>query len=715
MKVHDEIETLTDVYLAGGLEAGERQEIEEHAASCDACAAVLRDAKEFHGWVSGSSAPGAPPTGLEDRIIANLRAATPGARRWPRAPRLIKFLGGIAALFIFIVIGGLFTGSNDGTGLLQRMTFASHGSSLESSLADEHDRWKSVEQSRGPGAGEIMAGYKNELQRNITALNSLGIGQDDLAVAGGGGAGYRGPQGGRAGDRKSGKDAALKNYAEGKTLSGSPAPATPAPMEEPMLADHNESLEKFAGEMDSADKAPALKPGDPEPPVRDDRKIIRNADLHLEVEKYEDAYKAIGEISRAKKGFISGASTTKLANGKIRATVILRIPPEKFEEALADLGKLGNVRHQAITTADVTKQYLDLESRLKSKETLVERLKKVLLEGRGTVKELMEVEVQMGATIEQIEAIKGELKYYNDLVGMSTITMQVSEKDLGLPFEYVQTMQATIGVTDPDADAVYANAQKAILDAGGQVAESRMTRANDDSASGYVRGKVDAEKFPALRETLKRLAKHVDQDTVNQQQTGRGGQGDAKPGAPVRKEQAVVDFTVNTPPIVSTRQAAITIEAAPAGSAYQDARKEVEAAGGKILAGSLTDKTGGATAFVRAQVDAEKFPALVEKFKALGKVKNATVKQDEPGAESGRPPLYREKGDIVLEILTPAPLLTEEQGFGRVVRETFAKSIAGVLWSIEKLFVGIALAGPWIVLAILVILLWRRARRPKTA
>jgi glycine cleavage system regulatory protein len=486
-------------------------------------------------------------------------------------------------------------------------------------------------------------------------------------------------------------------------------------MEESRLADHNESLEKFAGEMDSADKAPAQKPGDPEPPVRDDRKIIRNADLHLEVEKYEDAYKAIGEISRAKKGFIAGASTTKLANGKIRATVTLRIPPEKFEETLADLGKLGNVRHQAITTADVTKQYLDLESRLKSKETLVERLKKVLLEGRGTVKELMEVEVQMGATIEQIEAIKGELKYYNDLVGMSTITMQVSEKDMGLPFEYVQTMQATIGVTDLDADAVYANAQKAILDAGGQVAESRMTRANDDSASGYVRGKVDAEKFPALRETLKRLAKHVDQDTVNQQQTGRGGQGDAKPGAPVRKEQAVVDFTVNTPPIVSTRQAAITIEAAPAGSAYQDARKEVEAAGGKILAGSLTDKTGGATAFVRAQVDAEKFPALVEKFKSLGKVKNATVKQDEPGAESGRPPLYREKGEIVLEILTPAPLLTEEQGFGRVVRETFAKSIAGVLWSFEKLFVGIALAGPWIVLAILVILLWRRARRPKTA
>jgi dihydrofolate reductase len=51
MKVHDEIETLTDVYLAGGLEAGERQEIDDHAATCAACARILRDAQAFHGWV----------------------------------------------------------------------------------------------------------------------------------------------------------------------------------------------------------------------------------------------------------------------------------------------------------------------------------------------------------------------------------------------------------------------------------------------------------------------------------------------------------------------------------------------------------------------------------------------------------------------------------------------------------------------------------------
>ncbi|HKS16689.1 MAG TPA: DUF4349 domain-containing protein [Planctomycetota bacterium] len=747
MTVHDDIESMVDVYLAGGLDDAERRDVEEHAASCDACARTLRDAKNFHGWMKGTSAPGAPPTGLEERIIANLRSATFRRSHWPRG---MRWFAGMAAVFALVIVGGFFTGSKEERGLLQRMTVSKNPAELRT----DGYYTEGATQERGPAftrhhtesdgyagdttvEGEVVRGwgyeasgflalpteagkkhkeeFKREMERDSRSLygatsQSPPADKDKngefFSRGIGGGGGSRGPAGGRM------LDSRLKNLAEDKAPA--PAPATAAPMTDAAPAEHPAEIESLDLEKRKAGEELRNEPdGRPDaPPVVDDRKIIRNADLHLEVVEYEKAYKAIGDITRAKKGFIAGASTTKLANGKIRATVTLRIPPEKFEETLAELGQLGLVRHQAISTSDVTKQYQDLASRLKSKETLVERLKKVLLEGKGTVKELMEVEVQMGATIEQIESIKGELKYYDNLVGLSTITMQVFEKDMGLPFEYVQTLQSVIAVTDFDADARYEAAQKVILDAGGQVAESRMTRANNDSASGFVRGKVDADKFPAVRDALKKLGR-VDQDTVNQQQTGRGGQGDAKPGAPVRKEQAVIDFTVNTPPIVTTRRAMIAVEASPAETAYQQARREVEAAKGEILGGSMTDKTGGAAAFVRARVDAKDFPGLVEKLKGLGKVKSATVKQDEPGVESGEPPLLREKGEVLIEIATPAPLIPEESGLGRVLRDTFSRSVAGVLWSVEKLFVGIALAGPWIVLAIVVILVWRRARRSK--
>jgi hypothetical protein len=695
MKVHDEIESMIDVYLAGGLSPEERIMVETHARECEACTASLEDAAEFHNWMKGKAYEGAPASGLEDRIIANLRASAP-PRRWLKI-RGAKALAGIAALFVFIVIGGLVSQSDQLAEVQNKLVARSGVEDVQERgpafTRHTHDLDGYAGDTTTEGTVNL---FKSEMERGWASSQSVG------SAVGGGAGGFRGR-------------AEFKNVPADKA----PAPATEEPRmdadesDRDAMAPARKSLDAEGGEKELLDQGgmrPEADPGQP-PPVVDDRKIIRNADLHLEVDKYDDAYLKIGEITRAKKGFIAGVSTTKLANGKIRATVTLRIPPDKFEETLAELGKLGIERHRNISTADVTKQYTDLQSRLKSKETLVERLKKVLLEGKGTVKELMEVEVQMGATIEQIEQIKGELKYYDNLVGMSTITMQVFEKDMGLPFEYVQTLQSVITVRAIDADAAYAKAHQAILDAGGQVVESRMTRSNEQSASGFVRGKVDAEKFPAVRETLKALGQYVDTDTVNQQQTGRGGKGDSKPGAPVRKEQAVIDFTVNTPPIVVTRQAAISIEASPAESAYQTARQEVKNAGGEIIAGSLMDKTNGASAFVKAQIDEDKFAALVEKLKSLGKVKNATVKQDEPGSEGGRAPLLRKKGEIVIEISTPPPLIPEESGLGRVLRDTFSRSIAGLLWSVEKLFVGIALAGPWILLAILVILIWRRARR----
>ncbi len=444
-------------------------------------------------------------------------------------------------------------------------------------------------------------------------------------------------------------------------------------------------------------------------PVQDNRKIIRNADLHLEVEGYEATYTKVNEIVAAEKGFVAGANTQRLANGKIRATVTVRVPPERFEATLAKFRDLGTVRHQNITSQDVTKAYVDLQARLGAKESLVERLKKVLAEARGSVKELMEVEVQMGKTLEEIEAIKGELKYYDNLVGLSTIILQISEKDLGQPFEYVQTLQSTIGLTTRDADDVYAKAQMTITDAGGQVVDSRMNRQNDGSADATVKGRVDAEKFPAVREALKKLG-HVDADTVTQQKTARGGSAGApKPDAPLRREQAAIDLAIKTPPIQVTRTAQITVELDRVEETYQSARKAAEEAGGKILDGSLRGTTDGTQAHVVAQVDAARFAALVESFKAIGKLKNAEVNQAVSADISAK--LVTEKGQITFVILSPPRLIPEEKGLGKTIRDTFSGSVAGLLWSVEKLFVGLSLAGPWIALALAAWILWRRWKR----
>ncbi|HTF56473.1 MAG TPA: DUF4349 domain-containing protein, partial [Planctomycetota bacterium] len=336
MNVHDEIETLTDVYLAGGLEADERRGVEEHAAGCEKCAAILRDAREFHGWMRGASSSGAPPSNLEERIIERLHAASPKSRRFPGAPRLIRIFAGLAAVFALIVLGGIFTSPSKDSPL-PRLLHA-----LPSDL--RVDGYFSEADARAEG----------ELQNQE-------------------GARYGGRAGAKGGERR--RELGELKSKDMAGFANRPTTAAPAPAEAPAVfaAEKRmaESMDKAPEGDESLRKADAEgKTGEPGNPYIDDRKIIRNAELHIEVEKYEDAYAKVSQIAVAEKGFVAGANTTRLANGKMRADIIIRIPPDRFEGVVNQLKALGTLRNQAITSQDITKQYLDLATRQKSKEAL---------------------------------------------------------------------------------------------------------------------------------------------------------------------------------------------------------------------------------------------------------------------------------------------------------------------------------------------------------
>jgi hypothetical protein len=205
----------------------------------------------------------------------------------------------------------------------------------------------------------------------------------------------------------------------------------------------------------------------------------------------------------------------------------------------------------------------------------------------------------------------------------------------------------------------------------------------------------------------------VDVDTVVDRKTARGGtEGSAKPDAPVRKEQAVITLSIATPPIHVSRSAQLSVEAVDVDGAYLAARKAVEAAGGKVLGGSVTGRTDGMSATLTVHVETGKFVALLDGFRGLGKVLHTTSSQAVPPAEGA---LVTERGEITLSLSSPPVLIGEEHGIVRTIRETFAGSWAGLLWSIEKLFVGVSLAGPWLVLGLGGWLVWRRIRRKKSA
>jgi len=717
MNIHERMEGLVDVVVAGGLGAAERVEVEQHVASCAACASLLRDAREFSTWAKVAIAADAPPADLEERVVERFRAAGQSKkRRFIVGKRVLKVTGSIAAAIALIFLGNLFSAQGQVSASLKNMESAEADfRANDRDWNHANDFWTGdvaglyamtsadLGKSGGRGAEKLTEGETRS--RSLTGWWDQSLGYVDKAKAATEAPLALGLVMQRESSRNE-KQLADRLSETSQQHTGGKVFAAKGNRQDVLKGvDEIESL-RIRGSVDSGKPVPNTL-------VQDNRKIIRTADVSIEVDSYEATSTKLTGIVTAEKGFVSNSNTQKMANGKIQGTVIVRVPPERFDAVLARLKELGTIRNQSVGSEDVTKVYVDLESRLLSKQTLADRLRKLLSEGKGTVKELMEVEVQLGNTNEAVERIKGEMKYYDNRIGLSTLTLQIAEKDLGQPFEYVQTLNANLALTARDPDDAYAKAQKEISAVGGQIVDSRMSRQNDGSSTGTIRARVEADKFSALRESLRKLGFPTN-DTVNQQKSARGGQeGTPKPDAPLRKELAVLDLSISSPPLFVTDKSQLLIETPAVESAYQNSRKVIEAAGGKIVDGALAGRGERLSGSLRAQVDADKFTALVESLKTAGTLKNANVNHLLPTVTPEGVPLLRERAEIELTLVSPPQLIADENGLGKTIRETFSNSWAGVLWSVEKLFVGISLAGPWLLLLGAGVFLWRRLRRSK--
>src|SRR5260370_32262149 len=69
-------------YSAGGLEADERERLEEHTSDCAGCAQALEEARAVDRSMEALFADVRLEPAVEDRIIRALREARPGNRQW---------------------------------------------------------------------------------------------------------------------------------------------------------------------------------------------------------------------------------------------------------------------------------------------------------------------------------------------------------------------------------------------------------------------------------------------------------------------------------------------------------------------------------------------------------------------------------------------------------------------------------------------------------
>ncbi|MBM7555841.1 DUF4349 domain-containing protein [Halanaerobacter jeridensis] len=104
----------------------------------------------------------------------------------------------------------------------------------------------------------------------------------------------------------------------------------------------------------------------------------------------------------------------------------IKIPQENFQTAISELEKLGAVNNKQISSRDITKEYIDLQSRLKNFKAQEERYLELLNQAKN-VKDMLTIEKELNRVRRKIEQIQGQLNYYNNKINFSTINITFTE------------------------------------------------------------------------------------------------------------------------------------------------------------------------------------------------------------------------------------------------------------------------------------------------
>ena len=154
-----------------------------------------------------------------------------------------------------------------------------------------------------------------------------------------------------------------------------------------------------------------------------EQKIIKTGDLKFETNDLEKTYSQIKTALKTNNALIQNDNEGK-DYGLVFRRIIIRVPSKNFDFFLSDISKgVAYFDNKEISSQNVTEEFIDIDARLKAKKVLEARYLE-LLKKATKVTEMLEIEKQLSAIREEIEAKEGQLHYMQSQISMSTISIE---------------------------------------------------------------------------------------------------------------------------------------------------------------------------------------------------------------------------------------------------------------------------------------------------
>ena len=156
--------------------------------------------------------------------------------------------------------------------------------------------------------------------------------------------------------------------------------------------------------------------------------IIREGTATVRVDSLEIAIAQVQQLAQRLGGYVANTSMRTGAENAREASLELKIPSARWDQALGGLKPIGKLESQQTSTEDVGEEYVDVTARMQNARRLEERLVTLLATRTGRLEDVLAVERELARVREEIERYEGRLRYLRSRVSMSTLTVELHER-----------------------------------------------------------------------------------------------------------------------------------------------------------------------------------------------------------------------------------------------------------------------------------------------
>jgi hypothetical protein len=156
------------------------------------------------------------------------------------------------------------------------------------------------------------------------------------------------------------------------------------------------------------------------------RSVIKTGQISLTAKDLDATRAKIDGLLVSVGGTIDSERSTHTRQGDLkRSTLVLRVPVDRFDDAMDGLAGFGKVRHSDSASKDVTTQVIDVDERVQTLQNSLDRLQAYQRDAQD-IDDLIRFEQQITQRESELQSLKAQQDYLADQTSMSTISVYLS-------------------------------------------------------------------------------------------------------------------------------------------------------------------------------------------------------------------------------------------------------------------------------------------------